>query len=49
MDQLRSFSQSIFCFETQTQPPMDMTYGDWRTAFEALARLAEIRASGGHL
>jgi AAA+ ATPase superfamily predicted ATPase len=41
MDQLRSFSQSIFCFETQTQPPMDMTYGDWRTAFEALARLAE--------
>ncbi|NLG99543.1 MAG: ATP-binding protein [Chloroflexi bacterium] len=40
-DQLRSFSQTIFRFETQSQPPADMTYGDWRTAFETLARLAE--------
>lgn len=41
MDQLRSFSQAVFRFETQSQPPADMTYGDWRTAFEALSRLAE--------
>ncbi|MFM8321647.1 MAG: ATP-binding protein [Chloroflexota bacterium] len=41
VDQLRSFSQAIFRFESQSQPPADMTYGNWRTAFEALARLAE--------
>jgi uncharacterized protein len=41
VDQLRSFSQTIFGFETQSQPPADMTYGDWRSAFEALSRLAE--------
>jgi uncharacterized protein len=41
VDQLRSFSQAIFRFETQSQPPADMSYGDWRTAFEALSRLAE--------
>jgi len=41
-DQLRSFSQAVFRFESpQSQPPMDMSYGDWRTAFETLARLAE--------
>ena len=41
-DQLRSFSQAVFRFESpQSQPPQDMSYGDWRTAFEALARLAE--------
>ena len=40
-DQLRSFSQTIFRFESQSQPPADMSYGDWRTAFEALSRLAE--------
>lgn len=42
-DQLRSFSQMIFRFESQSQPPLDMTFGDWRTAFEALARLAEVK------
>lgn len=41
VDQLRSFSQTIFRFESQSQPPADMSYGNWRTAFEALARLAE--------
>jgi AAA+ ATPase superfamily predicted ATPase len=41
VDQLRSFSQAVFRFESQSQPPADMSYGDWRTAFEALARLAE--------
>ena len=41
-DQLRSFSQAVFRFESpQSQPPLDMSYGDWRTAFETLARLAE--------
>jgi uncharacterized protein len=41
-DQLRSFSQAIFRFESpQSQPPLEMSYGDWRTAFEALSRLAE--------
>jgi uncharacterized protein len=40
-DQLRSFSQLIFRFDSPSIPPADMTYGDWRTAFEALARLAE--------
>lgn len=41
-DQLRSFSQAVFRFESaQAQPPQDMSYGDWRTAFEALSRLAE--------
>lgn len=41
-DQLRSFSQAVFRFESpQSQPPLDMTYGDWRSAFETLARLAE--------
>jgi AAA+ ATPase superfamily predicted ATPase len=41
VDQLRSFSQAVFRFESQSQPPADMSYGDWPTAFEALARLAE--------
>ncbi len=42
VDQLRSFSQAVFRFESpQSQPPIDMSYGDWRTAFETLARLAE--------
>ncbi len=42
VEQLRSFSQAILRFESpQSQPPQDMSYGDWRTAFEALARLAE--------
>lgn len=41
VDQLRSFSQTVFRFESDSQPPVDMSYGDWRTAFEALARLAE--------
>ncbi len=41
-DQLRSLSQAVFRFESPgSQPPPDMTYGDWRTAFEALSRLAE--------
>ena len=40
-DQLRSFSQAVLRFESQSQPPADMSYGDWRTAFEALARLAD--------
>ncbi len=41
-DQLRSFSQAIFRFESSgAQPPLEMSYGNWRTAFEALARLAE--------
>lgn len=40
-DQLRSFSQAVLRFESQAQPPAEMSYGDWRTAFEALARLAE--------
>jgi uncharacterized protein len=41
-DQLRSFSQAVFRFESpQSQPPLEMSYGDWRTAFESLSRLAE--------
>ena len=41
-DQLRSFSQAVFQFESpQSQPPAEMSYGDWRTAFETLAHLAE--------
>lgn len=42
VDQLRSFSQAVFRFESpQSQPPMELSYGDWRTAFESLARVAE--------
>lgn len=42
VDQLRSFSQAVYRFEApHSQPPPEMSYGDWRTAFEALARLAE--------
>lgn len=42
LDQLRSFSQTILRFESPySQPPLDMSYGNWRTAFEELARLAE--------
>lgn len=42
VDQLRSFSQALFRFESpNSQPPQDMSYGDWRTAFETLARSAE--------
>ncbi|MEN6522303.1 MAG: ATP-binding protein [Anaerolineaceae bacterium] len=42
VDQLRSFSQAIFRFESpQSQPPQDMSYGNWRTAFETLARISE--------
>ncbi len=41
-DQLRSFSQALFSFESSlAQPPQEMSYGDWRTAYEALSRLAE--------
>jgi AAA+ ATPase superfamily predicted ATPase len=41
-DQLRSFSQAMLRFESPSQqPPQDMSYGNWRTAFEQLARLAE--------
>ncbi len=41
-DQLHSFSQAILRFQSpQAQPPPQMTYGDWRTAFEAIAQLAQ--------
>lgn len=40
-DQLRSFSQTIMRFQSpQAQPSMEMSFGNWRTAFEALAQLA---------
>lgn len=41
VEQLRSFSQAVMRFESQATPPPEMSYGDWRTAFEALARLAQ--------
>ena len=41
VEQLRSFSQALYRFESpQSQPPIDMSYGDWRTAFESMARIA---------
>jgi hypothetical protein len=44
-DQLCSFSQSIFRFETLIAASRGyMTYSDWRIAFEALAPLAEKSA-----
>lgn len=42
LDQLRSFSQAIFQFERRrSSPPPDFSYGNWKTAFEELAQLAE--------
>lgn len=41
-DQLRSFSQAVFQFESRRSPaPTDFSYGTWKTAFEELAQLAE--------
>ena len=40
-DQVSSFSQAVFQFETGDTPPTDFTYGDWRVVLQRLARLAE--------
>jgi AAA+ ATPase superfamily predicted ATPase len=41
-DQLRSFSQAVFQFESRRSPaPAELSYGTWKTAFEELAQLAD--------
>ena len=42
VEQLRSFSRAIFQLgNRRSQPPDQFSYGNWRIAFEELARLAE--------
>lgn len=42
LDQLRSFSQTIYNFENPTSPAPDaFSYASWRQAFEQVARLAQ--------
>jgi AAA+ ATPase superfamily predicted ATPase len=42
VDQLRSFSQAIFQFESRrSSAPAQFSYGNWKTAFEELAQLAD--------
>ncbi|MCD4673575.1 MAG: ATP-binding protein [Anaerolineaceae bacterium] len=41
VDQLRSFSQALFGFESNASVPDNFSYGSWRQAFEQAARMAE--------
>ncbi len=40
-DQLRSFSQALFGFESNSPVPEDFSYGSWAQAFEQAARMAK--------
>ena len=40
-DQLRSFSQALFGFESSSPVPDDFSYGSWGQAFEQAARMAK--------
>jgi uncharacterized protein len=41
IDQLRSFSQALFGFESSSPVPEDFSYGSWAQAFEQAARMAK--------
>lgn len=41
VDQLRSFSQALFGFESNSSMPEDFSYGSWGQAFEQAARMAK--------
>lgn len=41
VDQLRSFSQALFGFESRSPVPEDFSYGSWAQAFEQAARMAK--------
>lgn len=41
VDQLRSFSQALFGFESSSPVPEDFSYGSWAQAFEQAARMAK--------
>jgi uncharacterized protein len=41
IDQLRSFSQTLFGFESNSPVPEDFFYGSWAQAFEQAARMAK--------
>lgn len=41
VDQLRSFSQALFGFESSSPVPEDFSYGSWAQAFEQAARMAQ--------
>jgi AAA+ ATPase superfamily predicted ATPase len=41
IDQLRSFSQALFGFESNSPVPEDFSYGSWAQAFEQAARVAK--------
>jgi AAA+ ATPase superfamily predicted ATPase len=40
VDQLRSFSQALFCFDSGIKPPHDFSYASWKQAFEQVARIS---------
>ncbi len=41
VDQLRSFSQALFGFDSNSPVPEDFSYGSWAQAFEQAARMAK--------
>jgi uncharacterized protein len=41
VDQLRSFSQALFGFESNSPVPEDFSYGSWAQAFEQAARMSK--------
>jgi hypothetical protein len=41
VDQLRTFSQALFGFESSSPVPEDFSYGSWAQAFEQAARMAK--------
>ena len=41
VEQLRSFSQALFGFETNSPVPDSFSYASWKQAFEQVARMAE--------
>jgi AAA+ ATPase superfamily predicted ATPase len=43
VDQLRSFSQALYAFETGSPPPPLFSYATWKQAFEQVARVARDR------
>jgi AAA+ ATPase superfamily predicted ATPase len=40
VDQLRSFSQALYGFDSGTIPPDDFSYASWKQAFEQVARIS---------
>ena len=40
VEQLRSFSQALFGFDSGTIPPDDFSYASWKQAFEQVARIS---------